>query len=134
MRALRIVLGAAGVAAVCFGVWTMRDSEGAELRSALAWLAGVVVAHDFVLAPFVVVLGVVVTRVVPVTWRTPGIVAFVLWGSLTLIALPALSGLGARPDNPSLLDRPYVTAWLVLSAAAIVAVPAYAALRGRDRH
>lgn len=133
IRVVRAALAVAGLAAVCFGVWSMRDFDAMRLRSVLAWLGGVVVVHDAVLAPVVTVLGVVATRVVPAGWRTPLTVAFILWGSLTLVALPALSGLGERPDNPTLLDRPYVAAWLVLSMVAVAAVPAYVGLRRGDR-
>ncbi|UYM04557.1 hypothetical protein [Solicola gregarius] len=132
MRVFRIVLGAAGLVAVGFGLWSMREFDVAQLRSAFVWLAGGVVAHDFVLAPIVVALGVVAARVAPARVRTPLVVAFVLWGSLTLVALPALSGPGVRADNPTLLDRPYVAAWLALSAIAVACVLAYALVR-RDR-
>ena len=129
MKALRGVLVIAGIAMVGFGLWSMREFELAQLTSAFGWLAGGVVVHDFVLAPIVVGLGVVLFRLLPVRMRTPLVVAFVLWGSLTLIALPAMSGLGVRPDNPTLLDRSYVTAWAVLSGVTAVAVAAYAWLR-----
>lgn len=133
IRLVRVALVVAGVAAVCFGVWSMRDFGVERSWSALVWLGGVVVVHDAVLAPVVTVLGVVAWRIAPARSRTPLAVAFVLWGSLTLIALPALSGLGVRPDNPSLLDRPYLAAWLVFSAVAVASVPAYAWLRRGDR-
>lgn len=127
--AVRFALGAAGIAAIGFGLLAARDIEFAKLVSAAVWLAGVVVAHDFVLSPFVVVLGVLALRWVPGAWRVPLVVGFVLWGSLTLIALPALSGLGVRPDSPSLLDRPYRTTWLIGTALVVLAVLVAGALR-----
>lgn len=133
MRALRGMLGVAGAVAIGFGVWSMRDFEFEQLWSMIAWLIGGVVVHDFVLAPVVVVVGVTIARVVPGDVRTPLAVGLVLWGTLTLIALPALSGLGVRSDNPSLLDRPYLAAWLLCTALTAVVVSAYVWLRRGGR-
>ncbi len=36
---------------------------------------------------------------------------------LTIVAVPFLTGLGRRPDNPSLLDRNYWAGYLALVAA-----------------
>lgn len=129
IRVVRLLLMAAGLAGIAFGLWSMREFEIAQLRSAVVWLVGGVIAHDLVLAPIVVAAGVLVARVVPADVRTPLTVGLVLWGSLTLIAVPALSGLGMRPDNPTLLDRAYLPAWLLLSALIAAAVPAYVGLR-----
>ena len=131
MTVLRALLVAAGVAAIGFGLWHWRDLELEKLVSTLVWLAGSVVAHDLVLAPVVVVLGVVAARLVPRRWRTPLAVGFVLWGTLTLVALPALSGMGERPDNPTLLDRPYATAWWAGTALVVLCVLAYGLLTRR---
>ena len=132
IRAVRVALVVAGLAGIAFGLWSMREFEFVQLRSAAVWLVGGVIAHDLVLAPIVALLGAVTWRIAPARWRTPVVVVFVLWGSLTLVALPVLSGLGARPDNPSLLDRPYLPAWLLLSALAALAVPVYVWLRRDD--
>ena len=51
-------------------------------------------------------------------------------GTVTLVAVPVLGRFGARPDNPTLLDRNYSLGWLVL-AALIVVVVAVAAIVGR---
>lgn len=128
---LRTLLGAAGVAAIGFGLWHALDFEPAQLVSAAVWLAGAVVVHDFVLSPVVVLIGALLARSVPADWRTPSAVAFVIWGSLTLIALPVLSGLGERPDNPSLLDRPYAAAWWGGTALVVLVVLAYGLLARR---
>lgn len=132
VRAIRVLLVAAGIAAIGFGLWHWRDIDPEKLTSTLVWMAGVVVAHDLVLAPLVVALGVVAARLVPQRWRTPLAVGFVLWGTLTLIALPVLSGMGERPDNPTLLDRPYATAWWAGTALVVLCVLAYGLLR-RER-
>jgi hypothetical protein len=75
-----------------------------------------------VLAPVVVGLGLVATRWLPPAWRAPGVVGLVCWGSLTLIAVPVLSGEGVDATNESLQHRPYVTAWWIGTAATLALV------------
>jgi hypothetical protein len=48
-------------------------------------------------------------------------VALIVWGSITLLAVPVLGRFGALPDNPTLLDRPYQMSWLILSAVVVAA-------------
>jgi hypothetical protein len=43
-------------------------------------------------------------------------------GSLTIMAIPVLGRFGARPDNPTLLDRNYTAGWLVVAGLTLVAV------------
>lgn len=131
MSALRAVLVVAGIAAIGFGLWSLRDLDAAQLVSSVVWLAGVVVVHDAVLSPFVLLLGLLGSRLLAPRWRTPVVVAFVVWGAMTLVALPVLSGMGERPDNPSLLDRPYLVAWWVGTATVSVAALAYGWWTGR---
>ena len=78
------------------------------------WLAAGVLLHDVVLSLAVVAVGAVVTRLLPVPVRLPAVVALVVVGSLTLVAVPVLGRFGAKADNPTLLDRPYLGSWLVL--------------------
>ena len=119
---LRIVLVAAGVLAAAYGAWTLLGEDPRDLLDTALWLAAGVVVHDLVLAPVVVLLGLGLRRWLPVSWRTPVTVAGIALGSVTLIAVPVLGRFGARPDNPSLLDRPYVAGWLVLLALGLLAV------------
>lgn len=117
MRAARVVLGLAGVAAAAWGVALLvPQGFGAPLRSLLAFLVGGVLVHDLVLAPLTVLLGVALTRLVPRGRRAPVALAFLVWATLTVAVANVLSGQGGRPDNPSLLNRPYVEAWLALTA------------------
>lgn len=119
---LRFVLVAAGVLAAAYGAWTLLGEDPRDLLDAAMWLVGGVVLHDFVLAPVMVLLGLAVRRWLPAPWRTPLVVAGIALGSITLVAVPVLGRFGARPDNPSLLDRPYVPGWLVLLALGLLAV------------
>lgn len=122
MIAWRLLFALPGLAALAYAASRLVDVPGDAWRSVLTWLVGGVILHDGVLAPIVVVLGVVATRWLPVPWRAPAVVGLMCWGSLTLLAIPVLYGGGVRPDNATLLDRPYVESWWVLSAATVVLV------------
>jgi hypothetical protein len=131
VRALRLALGILGVAAGLYGGWSLRGVERDEWPSVLAYLGGGVVLHDFVLAPVVVGIGVLAARLAPTSWRAPMVVGLVVWGGLTLMAVPVLGRFGALSDNPTLLDRPYLASWAVGTAVVVLAVAAAGVLRAR---
>jgi hypothetical protein len=131
VRALRLALGILGVAAGLYGGWSLRGVERDEWPSVLAYLGGGVVLHDFVLAPVVVGIGVLAARLAPTAWRAPMVVGLVVWGGLTLMAVPVLGRFGALSDNPTLLDRPYLASWAVGTAVVVLAVAAAGVLRAR---
>ena len=95
------------------------------------WLGGPLIV-DLVVVPIVVVVGVGVRRVVPAAWRRSVSAALALSFLLGLVAVPFLTGLGRRTDNPSLLDRNYWAGYLAL-VAIIWGVAAVVTLAGRDR-
>jgi hypothetical protein len=131
----RVALGALGVAVVAYGAWLLVSRQsGDQLRSAATWLVGGVLLHDVPLSAAVVVAGVVVSRLVPEPARAPVAVGGIVLGSLTLLAVPVLGRFGARPDNPTLLDRDYSAGWLVVAAlvgGAVVLATAWRAVRRR---
>ena len=132
MRAARLAVGALGAAGVLWGAWLLSDDGADKLRSTALWLVGVVVLHDAVLAPIVVVIGVVAARTLE--RRAVAAVAFLIWGTLTLAVANVLSGVGGKPDMASLLNRPYMSAWLVLSGVILGgALAVTARTGGRNR-
>ena len=133
MRAARVALGVLGVAGIVWGGWLLRDDGLDRLQSTSLWLVGVVVLHDAVLAPLVVALGVVAVKVLPRNHRALAAVVFIVWATVTLAVANVLSGLGGKPDMDSLLNRPYVSAWLVLTGLVVVGVVVTAAFRARLR-
>lgn len=132
-RFARFALAAAGAGALIYSAWLAWQLGAASWLALAEWLAGGVIAHDLLLAPIVAVLGVLTVRVLPAYARAPVAVAAVIWGSLTLVAIPVLGGFGADPTLPSLLDRPYRSAWLVLTALMIVGVATASLVRRRTR-
>jgi len=119
-----------GLAATAYGGWLLLDLDADQLTSAGTWLAGGVLLHDAVFAAAVLALCWLGARLLPKSARTPFSVAALVLVPVTLLSIPVLGRYGARADNPTLLDRPYLTGWLVL-AAVVLSGALIAALRGR---
>ncbi len=85
-------------------------------------------AHDFVLVPFVLVVGSFVARVVPARIRAPIQAGLICSGVVVLFAFPFVQRYGANGGNPSILPQDYaqglvivlVTIWVVAAVASIV--------------
>jgi hypothetical protein len=129
VRAARRCLGALGVAVTAYGLFLLLGLGTEQLAAVLVWVVGGVVAHDGLVAPLVVALGVLVAVRAPSSWRTPLLWVLVVLGPLTLVAVPVLGRFGAKADNPTLLDRPY---WLGY-AVVVVVVLGLAAVSARRR-
>jgi hypothetical protein len=129
LRALLLGLGVLVGAYGAFLLLTRQDAD--QLVNAGIWLASGVVLHDFVLAPLVLGLVVVGARIVPVAARVPAASALVVLGAVTLLAVPVLGRFGARPDNPTLLDRDYTAGWLALAGVVLLATVVATLVRSR---
>lgn len=134
MTAVRWTTGAVGLVMIGVGVWSMRGFDADQLVSMLVWLAGGVVGHDLVLAPLTLAVLLLGTRLLPTGARPAAVVGLIVWGGVTVATANVLLGVGGRPDNPTLLNRPYVGWWLVLTVAwwSAVATVAWWAVR-RER-
>jgi hypothetical protein len=127
-----VALAALGVLAGLYGGWLLL-SRGHDLENVAVWLVGGVVVHDAVLSVLVIALAALAVRALPPAARLPAAVGFVVLGSVTLSAIPVLGRFGARPDNPTLLDRGYWAGWLVLAGLTLVAVIVATLVRSRRR-
>lgn len=134
MRATRWLIGALGVAAGLWGLWSVRDFTSEQLISTGLYVAGGIVVHDFVLAPLTVLVGVVAVRLLPRTYRLVAGLGFLVWATLTVTFVPVLSGQGGKPDNDTILNRPYVVSWLVLTGVilGVTVVAGFARSRRRS--
>jgi uncharacterized membrane protein YidH (DUF202 family) len=126
----RLLLLAAAVPAGTYASWLLVTSPAEQWSALLVWLAGGVVLHDLVLAPVLLAMG-VASRMLPAHARTPAAIGLVIWGSVTLLAVPVLGRFGEREDNATLLDRPYLVSWCVGAVVTVVAVAVVAAWRQR---
>ena len=131
----RAALVAAGAALVLYGAWLLlsRQDPGQWFEVGI-WLGAGIVAHDAVVSGVVIGLCLLGSRLLPLAWRAPAVIALVVWGGLTITAIPVLSGLGVRADNPTLLDRPYVATWWVISAIVVLLVAVTGFVRSRQSH
>ena len=129
-RTGRLLLASAAVLAGAYALWLLVHSAMDQWLALLTWLLGGVVLHDLVLVPVVLAVGIAARRL-PAYVRAPAAVALVVWGSVTLFAVPVLGRFGALDDNPTLLDRPYLVTWLVGCAVTVLLVGVAGALRSR---
>ena len=104
----------------------LAESDDTHPPVVIRWLVGLTVAHDLMLVPVVLVVGVVVPRWAPArAWVAAGLVVS---GSLSLVAWPLVRGYGRQAGNPSILPRDYghglavylVVVWLVTAALALL--------------
>ncbi|WP_332642743.1 hypothetical protein [Aeromicrobium sp.] len=127
MRVMRAVLLTLGVCSGLWGLLLMRGFTSTQLISTGTFLAGGVIVHDAILAPVTIALGVLAARFLPGHFRAAVGIAFLIWGTLTLAFFNVLSGQGGKPDNFTVLDRPYLLSWVALTVviAAMTIVVAY---------
>ncbi|MCF3143245.1 hypothetical protein [Streptomyces platensis] len=131
MKLTRVLAGVSGVVLMGVGVSSLRDVH--DLTGVLAWLGGAVVLHDGVIAPLVLLVGVVLVRGgvrggAHGGVRGPVRGALVVAGALTVVALPVLLRPGPRA-NSSVLPLDYWGNWLV--AVGVVAAVTALVVAGR---
>lgn len=128
----RWLIGGLGVVLGAYGAWlALTRQDAGQLGEIAVWLAAGVVLHDVVVAG-VVLAGVALgRRVLPGPWQAPATLGLVVWGGVTLMAVPVLGRFGARADNPTLLDRPYLASWAALTVAAVLVVAVAGLVRAR---
>jgi len=117
MRTLRVAVGAAGVALMGVGAFLL--GKAGDIPDVLVWLAGAVALHDAVVAPVVLLTGLLLVR-----GGARGSVrgGLLVAGALTVVALPVLLRPG-RTANPSVLPLDYPRNWL-LALGVVAAVTA----------
>jgi hypothetical protein len=129
---LRISFALVGLALLAYGAvlaWDFATGRSVNAVQGLAWFVGGPILHDAVLAPVVGVLGVLLTRYVPVAWRAPIAVGAVLSGVLTLLAIPLLWRPFGVATNPGLHDRDYGTGFAIALGVVWVCVLATGGFR-----
>lgn len=128
----RLAIGLPGVALAVYGALLLLTRQGpGQWFEVGLWLGAGVVAHDLVLSGLVIGACLAGSRFLPSAWRSPAAVALVVWGTLTVVAVPVLTRQGARPDNATLLDRPYLATWWAISAIVVLLVVVAGFVRSR---
>jgi hypothetical protein len=121
---------AAGWALILWGVrGALHHHVDTRPGQLVRFLIGGALAHDLVLAPLVLLTGVVLARWVAGRWRAPIQAALVISGTLVLFTYPELRGYGHALGNPTSLPHNYA-ANLAEVVAAVVIATTVAALVG----
>ncbi|MFE1988128.1 hypothetical protein [Streptomyces mirabilis] len=118
VKVLRLLAGAAGLALMGVGASLLLDRQQ-DLMGVLEWLGGAVVLHDALIAPLVLLVGLVLVRG---GVRGPVRGALLVAGALTAVALPVLLRPGPRA-NSTVLPLDYPRNWL-LTLVAVATVTA----------
>ena len=127
MNRVRVGVGAIGAALIAVGgLLLLRDGN---LLAVAPWVVVPVIVHDLAIGPLVIALVWMGVRYLPLYARTPAMFGVVVSGALTLVAISVVGRQGASPDNASLLNRDYLSGWLVVITLTWVAVLASALMR-----
>ncbi|RBY86208.1 hypothetical protein [Blastococcus sp. TF02A-26] len=110
-----------GLAAVAYGGYGLLTAgDRIPLDSWLRWFVGSALVHDLVVVPVWLALGWAAARWLPAPARAPALVAAVVSGVLTVVALPFVLGYGADEANPSFLPRDYGRDLLLVVAGVLL--------------
>lgn len=97
-----------GGAMFAFGLYGLLHNARQTIPADWAkWVGGALVAHDALLAPVVLVIGALLTRLVPVALRGGLQATLAVCGLVALMSVPVVMAEGRRADNPSLLPHDY---------------------------
>ncbi|WP_055495390.1 hypothetical protein [Streptomyces sp. TP-A0356] len=124
---LRVLTGAVGL--VLMGVGASLLSDVTDPTGVLVWLGGALVLHDVVIAPLVLLIGLVLVRR---GVRGPVRGALLVAGALTAVALPVLLRPG-KPANSSVLPLDYPRNWLLTLGVVATVTALVLAARGTRR-
>ena len=112
--AVGVVLGAACAAV---GVRSLlQEAHDTHPIVTVKWVVGLALAHDLVLVPVVLLVGVAVRRLGPDRDRSLVAGGLLVSGVLALVAWPLVRGYGGSAGNPSILPRDYGRGLLVALA------------------
>jgi hypothetical protein len=130
MAKVRVAVLVAGLAFSVYGVVQLLAESWGDLLHTGVWLGAGVVGHVGLRSVAVMGVGATTALILPTYTRAPVAVGLIVLGTVTLTVAPTLLGLGAEPDNPSLLDRPYGLGWLMFVGLVASAV-AFTSWRAR---
>ena len=119
---IRTATAVAGLAIAAYGCWRLLELGSRNLVATGTWLVGGVVIHDAVLAPLTIAAAGVAARMLSRRRLAPWVVATVVLAPVTILSIPVLGRFGARPSEPSLLNRHYWLGWWALVALVGVAI------------
>jgi hypothetical protein len=132
------ISAAAGWAVIGFGLrGIFQQSVDTRPPDLARFVVGGALLHDLVVAPLVILAGVLVARVVPGRFRAVVQAALVVSGVVALFSYPLVRAYGLAANNPTSLPHNYArnllvvlgVVWAVAAAAAVVRLRAQPARR-----
>jgi hypothetical protein len=111
---IRKVLVAAGALIIGYAVVGALADPDTRPLAQLLFLAGVLIAHDAVLLPAALGVGVLIGRFLPAGSRKPIQLAGFVTVTLAVVAVPLVLGFGRRTDEPSALPLAYTRGFAIL--------------------
>jgi hypothetical protein len=96
-----------GVLVMLYAVVGAVADLGGKLGGVLIFLVGVLVVHDGIWLPLVLMTGTVLNRLVPPRYQGPVRIGAIVAVAVTVPALPLAFGRGRTADNPSALPLDY---------------------------
>jgi hypothetical protein len=128
MRRLLVLLG---VATIGYGGWRLVHllASTTARRSWATFFLGSLVGHDFLLAPLVVLAGVLLARLLPSLVKAPVQAGLIVTGVLVLVEWPFVRRYGIRPDTPSALPRNYAHGLLLVLALVWAVIAGWVIMR-----
>lgn len=113
---------ATGWAVMAYGVYgTLRNAARTHPGNFALWFAGSGLVHDLLLAPAVFVVALAIKRWIPAGIRPAVQGGLLVAGTVTVVSLPFVLGLGGVADNPSALPRNYPAGLAMILAAVALA-------------
>ena len=127
-RRLALSYAVGGIFALVGAYAMFSNGNFGQWKSAAIWFVGGVVLHDFVLTPVVLVVGLVLSRLVPAPYRGFVQAALYISGAVTLASILLVLGPGRDPNIASQQPLPYGRN-LLLTLGAVWLVAAVLATR-----
>jgi hypothetical protein len=131
MTRARVALAVLGAAVMAYAVVGALTDPGVKPIGVAIFLVAVLVLHDAVWMLVVLLAGAVLSRWVPVRFRTLVRVALLTVAAVAVVALPLALGFGRAADNPSALPLPYGRNLLAVLAGIVVLTALVITLRRR---
>lgn len=109
---------ALGWVVMTIGAWGLiSDADKTQPGESARFVLGAAVVHDLLLAPFVVLAGWALAKVVPPRARGPVQAALIVSAVVALFSIPFVRGYGRVATNPSILPRNYIAGLGVILVA-----------------
>ncbi|MEU4689990.1 hypothetical protein [Actinoplanes sp. NPDC023714] len=128
---MRVALIVSGALIIGYGVSGALADLDADPLGMLVFALAVLLLHDLVLMPLILLTGSLIRRTVSPGWRSTVRLVLLVDLAVLLVGAPLALGFGRDPGDPSVLPRPYGMGLLLIVVA--VSVTGLACRKGIER-